>query len=1148
MRFDKLRLNGFKSFVDPTDLPVVDGLTGVVGPNGCGKSNLLEAMRWVMGETRPTAMRGAGMEDVIFAGAASRPARPFAEVTLSLDNADRTAPAGFNDADRIDVVRRIARDAGSTYRLNGREVRARDVQVLFADAGTGAHSPALVRQGQIAELIAAKPHARRRILEEAAGIGGLYQRRHEADLRLDAAESNLDRLAQVADRLETQLSSLTRQAGQARRYRELSQSLRDAEATLAWRRARDADADAAGADAALRDARAIVARTARNVATAGAARQAGDDALPPLREEAAVGAALVQRIAAARDALAGRVEAAERAVADLADRLGQARQDAAAEAARVADAAATVARLEEGLDRARREAAAAEAARPDADRAADGAQHDAAEAERAVATVAEATADLTARHRAADDRAAQVARDLSRAEAADRAARDAEAGADRAVAARGAEVAAAERARDDAAAALRDAEAALEAADAARIAAQDRARGTEAERARTAAARATLGAEVASLRDALGRDPAAGDRLIDAVSARPGYEAALAAALDDALQGGPAGPDGAGWHALPPLDGTDVAGAVPLSDHVDVPDALARRVAATGIVDDADGTDRHAALGPGQVLVSREGAVWRWDGLHRPATAEAAPNALRLERVNRLAAAERELAEADAAADAAKAGHDVAATALRDARAAEDAARSDRNAADAAALRAGRDLARLDGQRDRDAAAFDAARDRAATARDDLVRLRRDAAEAVEARDALPPLDDARNRLAAAKDAADAARAAARAARAQADGLDRGAADASRRAADLSRDLDDWRRRAVDADGRGDALEGRVAALTADLSRARARPVELAGEADGLDRQGATAAARDAAARDALSRAEGVARDAATAERDAERAAAAAREVAARAEERVATARAAAAAAWAALAEASGTTADVVGARLELRDADTPDVETLTATVAALRRKRDALGSVNLRAEEDAAAVRAERDALAAERADLDAAIGALREGIAKLNQEGRQRLRDAFRTVNANFAALFGHLFGGGEARLEMVESDDPLDAGLEILCQPPGKRLATLSLLSGGEQTLTALAMIFAVFLANPAPICVLDEVDAPLDDANVARFCDLLDEMTNRTATRFLIITHHAVTMSRMDRLFGVTMVEAGVSQLVSVDLRAAEEMVA
>jgi chromosome segregation protein len=289
-------------------------------------------------------------------------------------------------------------------------------------------------------------------------------------------------------------------------------------------------------------------------------------------------------------------------------------------------------------------------------------------------------------------------------------------------------------------------------------------------------------------------------------------------------------------------------------------------------------------------------------------------------------------------------------------------------------------------------------------------------------------------------------------------------------------------------------------------------------------------------------------REAQGAERDAERAAGEAREDRARAEARLEGAREAVAQAAQRIADEAETDAAGLLDRLATDPDAMPDAEALEADVGRLKRQREALGAVNLRAEEDAVAVQAEHDLLAQEKTDLDEAVKKLRAGIAGLNREGRERLLTAFEAVNASFATLFTHLFGGGEARLVLVESDDPLEAGLEILCQPPGKKLSTLSLLSGGEQTLTALALIFAVFLANPAPICVLDEVDAPLDDANVTRFCDLLDEMTRRTETRFLIITHHAVTMARMDRLFGVTMAEQGVSQLVSVDLKRAEALVA
>lgn len=258
MHFTRLRLNGFKSFVDPSELVIAPGLTGVVGPNGCGKSNLLEALRWVMGESRPTAMRGEGMEDVIFAGSASRPPRAQAEVTLAIDNAERLAPAAFNDSDALEVIRRIARDMGSAYRINGREVRARDVQMLFADASSGATSPALVRQGQIAELIHARPAQRRRILEDAAGISGLTQRRHEVELRLNATAQNLARLDDMEQALAQRLHALSRQARQAARYREIGAALRQAEALLLSGRWREAEAALALAEAEGADRKSVV--------------------------------------------------------------------------------------------------------------------------------------------------------------------------------------------------------------------------------------------------------------------------------------------------------------------------------------------------------------------------------------------------------------------------------------------------------------------------------------------------------------------------------------------------------------------------------------------------------------------------------------------------------------------------------------------------------------------------------------------------------------------------------------------------------------------------------------------------------------------------------------------------------------------------
>ncbi|MDX1781163.1 MAG: AAA family ATPase, partial [Thalassovita sp.] len=323
MLFTRLRLTGFKSFVDPTDLLIKEGLTGVVGPNGCGKSNLLEALRWVMGENRPKAMRGGGMEDVIFAGASTRPARNFAEVSLVIDNSDRLAPAGFNDDDQLEIVRRITRDVGSAYKVNAKDVRARDVQMLFADASTGAHSPALVRQGQISELINAKPKNRRRILEEAAGISGLYQRRHEAELKLKGAEQNLARVDDVVDQLANQLAQLDRQARQAARYRAIGEELRKAEGMLLYRRWREADEARLTAEEELRERVTAAAQAETAARQAAKERQSKDAALPPLREEEAIAAAVLQRLEVQRDSLKDQEAQALQAIETLKNRILQ---------------------------------------------------------------------------------------------------------------------------------------------------------------------------------------------------------------------------------------------------------------------------------------------------------------------------------------------------------------------------------------------------------------------------------------------------------------------------------------------------------------------------------------------------------------------------------------------------------------------------------------------------------------------------------------------------------------------------------------------------------------------------------------------------------------------------------------------------------
>jgi chromosome segregation protein len=585
-----------------------------------------------------------------------------------------------------------------------------------------------------------------------------------------------------------------------------------------------------------------------------------------------------------------------------------------------------------------------------------------------------------------------------------------------------------------------------------------------------------------------------------------------------------------------------------LTNYVTTPEVLSRRIGQVGLVDAADGPRLQPALKPGQRLVSIDGDLWRWDGFR--AGAEDAPSAaaLRLQQLNRLVELKRDLEEISSTAQGAAQAHDVLTKRLADLTAADQAARGARRAADQLVADAARALSRAEADRNLTQGKLESLGLAVKRHEDEAMAARKALTEAEKAARELGDLGAARAGVDDIKMTVEAARITMMSRRSGADELRREGEARTCRTQEITKEISGWRHRLDTASKRTAELAERKAETEIELAEAARAPADIATKrselADAID----TAEARRKAAADTLASAETTLREAAMAERDTERLASEAREARARSDARTEAARETVTYATERIHEAQEVTPAALLESLDVDPDKMPASDVIENQVNALKRQRDSLGAVNLRAEEDAIVVQTEHDNLVHEKTDLESAIKALRHGIASLNKEGRERLLTAFEQVNDNFGLLFKHLFGGGEARLVLVESDDPLEAGLEIMCQPPGKKLSTLSLLSGGEQTLTALALIFAVFLANPAPICVLDEVDAPLDDANVTRFCDLLDEMTRRTDTRFLIITHHAVTMSRMDRLFGVTMGEQGVSQLVSVDLKKAAALVA
>lgn len=1171
MHFSKLRLVGFKSFVEPTDILIDSGITGVVGPNGCGKSNVIEALRWVMGETSAKRMRGSEMDDVIFGGSAMRPARNVAEVTLLLDNSERRAPAPFNETEEIEVTRRIERGSGSTYLVNGKEVRARDVQLLFADLATGAGSTAIVSQGRVGALIGAKPTERRVLLEEAAGIRGLHSRRHEAELRLRAAETNLERLDDVIGALETQHQGLQRQARQANRYRRLSEHLRRHEAILLHLRWTEAGRDVAAARERLGIAEQDVHAKAEASAAAARAQADAAAALPPLRQKEAEAAAELQRVLVAQRELESEGERVRQTLEQLSGRLGQIAGDIAREEALRTDANTAIERLTaEAQDiEAQREGEGERlaAARAAADAAAQVVEEKEAELSQLTEEVAGVEAQRNTLQRQvresgarSETLATRLARTVEDRETAERGLAevgDAEA-ADRAVAEVEVRVDAARTAAADAEAALSRARAAeaeaMEAFEAADRSARESLREAEHETAR-------LEAEIAALQAIVEQPAAEGAApIVSAVAVAHGYEAALGAAFGEDLDASDDSDAAIFWAALPPFaDAPPLPeGVEPLAAHVDGPPALSRRLSQVGLVADAAaGEALQPRLRPGQRLVSRDGALWRWDGYVVREGAETAA-AKRLQQKNRLEELRERHARAAARLAEAKAVADSKVSAARETL---EAVQSDaehaagRDGAARRALQEGyQELDRV--RREQSALTARAAdlRSRIASLEEARERIEAELAEAAErtaaAEQAIAVLEDpvaARERINALRVRLSELRTDLLDKRSACDRLERDAERRAERLAGIAGEMQSWEGRRDGAERQLGDLAGRRRNLEAERATLESRPAEIAEQQRRMIDVVAEAEARRRTAGDRLAEAEQAQTAADRALREAESALSSAREERVRREAEVAQAELSAKAVAERIDERLETTPDKVLEVTGMRDGDPlPAREDVERKLERLVRERDNMGPVNLRAEQEAAELEEQIASMLSEREDLLAAIARLRQGIGALNREGRERLLAAFEQVNGHFQHLFVRLFGGGEARLSLTEADDPLEAGLEIMASPPGKKMQVMSLLSGGEQALTALALLFAVFLTNPAPICILDEVDAPLDDSNVDRFCALLDEIAHSGDTRFLIVTHHRLTMARVDRLFGVTMAERGVSQLVSVDLQQAERL--
>jgi len=1155
VHFSKLKLYGFKSFVDKTELEIGPGLNGIVGPNGCGKSNLVEALRWVMGEKSAKNMRGGGMEDVIFAGTSKRPARNMAEVTVVMNNEDGSAPAPFNATTEIEINRRIEKDKGSQYRVNGKAVRARDVNLLFADTMTGANSPALVSQGRITEIISAKPSDRRRILEESAGISGLHTRRHEAELRLRAAEQNLTRLNDSLNDMRNRLSSLKRQARQAERYKELNDAIRRLDLALSWgewsaiyqKIKTDRQAFAEHNEAvqlALQETKSLTVKV--------------DDLeknLPHKRKQSMEAQVALQNLRISLERLEQDIEAKAKGLQETLQAQTQLDEDNRFTASQYTQMQADLQQARTDLETTTQEAATL--------------PEQIIAGEKTLLNIQERHSTLTSEKQTLETAIAVAAESCNAIEREVTSLRHSE---EKIIS----NINILEESLTETISKIEilensperliniaDFEKSIETlndqikkqqTDIHDL--QDKCNTRNADKDTFNTDLSSLRGELSGLESLLDRSmqtdmiPEGENALFNHLNVKDGYEKAVSSVLGSwIMMAGTSKDASVYWsdnaaHIPTPND------TLPLLDFIDAPVSLHPFLKSVGYVDTLPPT--LPVLNGGQMIVAKDGSFARWDGLVVKGVAanQTDQAGLILEQKNRVNKIQEEInkkqadfekidADLDKIEEKLKAYSEILTeqqdkktiteNTMRETRFQqerisdqltslaekhqEQSLRLSQNRGEHTEIRT--QLTTLQSQLHNDEdQAIDERKQEIATLTDKIANVSRE-------------MDEARQSLANFNQYREAAEQKTKHLQNQ---IERYDSESQKLALRLQ-----------DFEGRSKAIESRISDYkTQNDEQSEQKREELLSQIAECE-----SSAQDVQI--SLENQEADYRKIQTQLREAEANAALAREHRATAQANVSNSENDLKRLSDDISENFELTPQALEEQVySLFDEKIPDLTELQNEKDIVVRQRDSIGPVNLRAAIECQETESELATLENEYNDLTQAIEQLRGGIAKLNREAKERLAIAFQRVDLHFQRLFTELFQGGKAYLQMIQSDDPLESGLEIFAQPPGKALQKLSLLSGGEQTLTATALIFAMFLTNPSPICVLDEIDAPLDDANVDRICSLMEKIVEETATRFIVITHHRMTMARMNRLYGVTMGERGVSQLVSVDLAMQEEM--
>ena len=1138
MKFKSIRISGFKSFLEPTEIDLNEGLTGIVGPNGCGKSNIVEAMKWVMGENSARQMRGEGMDDVIFSGSNERPARNFAEVTIKLDNTEKKAPTNFNQFDEIEISRKIEREKGSTYRINSKQVRARDVQLIFADSASGARSSGIVSQGRISQIIESSLEERRVILEEAANIKGLHNRKHEAVLKLNGATDNLSRLLDIENTYNEQLIELEKQGRKAARYRSVGDRLRKAEASLFLSLLNKAEQEFNDLEAKFMKSKNQVEEAQINLSKNTKSKLEIFNKLPELRTIEAEKAATLQSLNISKIRLEEEEATSKITLNNVLNQISQIETDIRREIEIKDDAIKTISNLLLEKEKLLLDTKDFTTKKNDAARRVNELKIKSENADAKLSSINSKIFSIKSDKSDLENRINNLKEKIKNSE--DQKLQFNMTEDKKLIDEHNKKRVNIEKLIKEESNKLDLIKKQLENEENLSITLKEK-------KGKIDYDLNVMRADLHSLSSLLGYDEFKNNTLEATIDDIGNLQDAIGSVLGETILA-PVKSDNSDeqnisyWKEITTkFEEKLPKGAIPIISKIKKNSILDIVLIGIGIVEnEKTALKLQKELSFGQALTTLKGGLWRWDGYVQPLGVQNSYSE-RLQQITKLRNLQDELPSKEKEEVTIVNEINQNDLELKKFFGTTKEIESKINLLNNELNDTKLSISSLDSKINSSNILLKEHQNILDTSQKELVDLETLSKKSLN----LPTLlaDELKIR-----NAADQCRNQLTDAMAAEQQIRNQESYQQRNLMQINNQKNDWENRKDEAETRIKSLKERLDSLKEDKSRLEKLPDNFVEKANELNIKIETAKQKRNLAADKLVQTETLLNEAEKSEKSSEQNLASFREDMIKVE--------------AALNLASTKIENIedrVYEKLRVKSKQLKEIvnisdneelntsiETLEKTVQRLLNERESLGAVNLRAEEEMNEMRQKIELMSKERVDLELAIEKLKSGIFELNKEGRQRLKDSFELVNKNFKDLFKELFGGGDAELKLVGDDDPLKAGLEILASPPGKKMQLLSLLSGGEQALTAISLIFSVFLCNPAPICILDEVDAALDDSNVSRFCNLLDKIVDETETYFLVVTHHRLTMAKMNRLFGVTMEQKGISRLVSVDLEQANKI--